>query len=190
MSWYDISKKMHNNETDGTEYIDKIENISENEKNSLINEVRSAHTKIGHCNCEYCNKLIIAVWDDFNSGSWYPYLGNSATKSKTYLYSPIIKVLRKINNTEGKTWNSSNGNNLMNLHARVHCKDWSIRCKEGSLKILCNECFSKTYNRYQVEYNGQLCAISVVEDRGETIESVLKDLHMQNANIIGKGGKF
>ena len=170
MGWYEISNRMNQNITDGTEYC-----ITEEEKE----EVKNANTRIGHCNCDYCGREVLVVSDKFKN-DWAKYLGNQAVISRNYRYSPIINILRK----------GPMINRLYNLHARIHCKDWSIRCKEGSLKILCNECFFKTYNRYQIMYKGHLCAVSVIEDRGETIESVIEDLDLKNADIIGKGSKY
>lgn len=169
--------RMKENTTDGTEFCK-----SEKERDLVIKN----ETKIGHTHCDYCGKEILAVWDIYNSNKWFPYLGNQSKKPKTYSYSPIIQIMRKFYNAEGKVWN----NNLLNVHARIHSKDWGLRCKDGSIKILCNECFQETYNRIQVELNnGSICAISVVESRGETAESVMKELNL-NGKIIGKGGKF
>ena len=171
MSWYEISSRMNENVTDGTEYC-----INDEEKEEVI----KAKTRVGHCNCDYCGKEVLVIFDK-NKDDWYGFLGNQAIIDRNYRYSPIIQILRK-----GPVINR-----LYNLHARIHCKDWSIRCKSGSLKILCNECFMKTYNRYQVIYKGKLCAVSVVKDRGETIEGVLDELGMlKDSEILGIGSKF
>ena len=169
--------RMKQNKTDGTEFCLDDESIK---------KVINAKTEIGHCTCDYCGKEILAVWDEHNSDKWFPYLGTQAKRPNTYKYSPIIQSMKKKDGCENKVWN----NNLLNVHARIHHKSYYKRCQEGSIKLLCNDCFQKTYNRYQVELeNGDMIALSVVEDRGETIESVMNELGL-HGTVIGKGGKF
>lgn len=174
MSWGTIHKAIHSNITDGSEYTD----------NKLI----IPNVEIAHAKCDYCGQEILAVWDEHNKNKWYPYLGNQAAIGKNYSYSEILKAMKKFNGLMPlDNWKY---NPLVNIHARVHCKDWSIRCTEGSLKLLCNHCFYETYNRIQVELNdGQLCAISVAKSRGETIMSVMDELHLKG-RILGKGAKY
>lgn len=141
---------------------------------------------ISRTDCEYCGKEVLAVWDKHNNMNWWPYLGNMAKKVNTYKYSPIINIMKENDNSLNKVWQ----NNLLNVHARIHSSDWGLRCKKGSIKILCNDCFQKTYNRIQVRLNdGSIIAVSVVEDMGETIESVMEELNIKG-EVIGKGGKF
>ena len=162
MSWNEIYKRTHNNITNGIEYCSTIE-----EKQNVIN----SKTKIGHTNCDYCGKEIICIWDEFNSNKWYGYLGNQVQNTKNYQYSPIISILRKYNKID----------KVYNLHSRCHTypNDWSKRAHENALKLLCNDCFRKTYKRISVKStDGILCKISVLPDRGETIESVMEELEI------------
>ena len=173
MSWYELSKRMHQNPTNG---FDEFNNGNPIDGNPHISKT---------C-CDYCGKEVLCVWDDYNSDKWFPYLGNMAKKVNTYKYSPIINIMKKYDNSLNKVWH----NDLLNVHARIHSRDWGLRCKEGSIKILCNDCFQKTYNRIQVRLNnGSIIAVSVVEDMGETIKSVMEELNIKG-EVIGKGGKF
>lgn len=163
MSWYEISKRMTEELTDGTEFC-----IDDKEKE----EVKKVHTKIGHTYCDYCGKDVICIWDDYNKDNWYGYLGNQAQIPRNYTYSPIINILRK----------TPYMNSIYNLHSRCHTKpnDWSKRAHKNALRILCTECFKKTYKRVKVKSNdGILCEISVLPERGETIESVMDDLDIK-----------
>jgi hypothetical protein len=167
-------ERMKNNCTNGSEFTNGI----------VIPGV-----VIGHTKCDYCGKEIIAVWDEHNAGNWWPYLGNQAKRPKTYLYSEIIVAMRKHFHVENYVWNEIDGNNLLNVHARVHSKptNWSKRASASSIRLLCNSCFQKTYNRIQVKgVDGILYALSVVEDRGETVQSVMKDLGIVGT-VIGRG---
>ena len=175
--------RLKENPTDGTEYA-----RDENEKEEII----KAETRVAHTKCDYCGKEVLGVWDIYNERKWWPYLGHSSKRVNAFAYSPIIQAMKHYDGCDDKVWN----NNLLNVHAVVHSKDWGLRCMDGSIKILCNECFQKTYNRYQIELEddngnpiGKQIAISVVEDRGETPESVLKSLGL-HGKILGKGGKF
>lgn len=87
----------------------------------------------------------------------------------------------------------SRGNVLANLHSRCHPVgkkhqyDWDLRAGRNAIKLLCNNCFDKTKNRYQVLLdNGRKVAISVVENRKETPNSVLDELGLKG-EILGKG---
>lgn len=180
MSWHEAYSNMHNNISDGTEFCKTKEDI-------IL--VKESKTQIGHCKCEYCGKDLLAIWDNNNKQSWYPYLGNQARKFNTYSYSPIINIMRKYYNVENKVWDEDHGNNLMNLHARAHSKpnNWAKRAHPNGIKILCNNCFQKTYQRIKVQGNdGYLYSLSVLPDRGETIQSVMKDLDI-TGTVIGKG---
>lgn len=178
MSWTEVYDRMNNkNITDGSEYNNgqKIE----------------GNPKISHTTCDYCGKEVLCVRDDYSSSKWYGYLGNQARRPNCYKYSPIIQTMRKYFNSENIVWDEEHGNNLMNLHARCHCEpeDWSKRAHKNGIKILCPTCFQKTYNRIKVKsYDGiHTYALSVVEELGETVESVMKDLDIKGT-VIGKGG--
>ena len=93
--------------------------------------------------------------------------------------------MRKNYELKGLYWKD---NNLLNSNTKVHSDsvDTSIRMNENTLKFLCNDCFQKTYNRIQVKGDNEiLYALSVVEDRCETIESVMEDLNI-HVETIGK----
>lgn len=168
---------MKENLTNGFEFCQTQE-----EKDLLL----KSKTQIGYTTCDYCNKEILAVWDIHNENKWFPYLGNMAKKVNTYKYSPIIQLMKKYDDSLEKVWK----NNLLNVHAIIHSRDWSLRCKEGSIKLLCNDCFQETYNRIQIKlHNGDICAISVVKSKGETAEYVMEKLNLKG-EIIGKSGKF
>lgn len=173
-SYSNAMRLMKQNPTDGTEFgLDS--------EISLENNV-----KISRTHCEYCENEILAVWDNHNTSNWWPYLGNQARKPKTYFYSPIIQKMREYYNVVGEVWD----NPLLNVHARCHSTptNWSKRASDASIRILCNSCFQKTYKRIKVQGNdGILYSLSVLEERGETIESVMKDLDIQG-EIVGKGG--
>jgi len=179
--------KMKENITDGTEYLTCITDPSEKEK--IKQELKDAETKIGHLKCEYCGKDIISIWDKYNNSNWWPYLGNQARKPRTYNYSPIIRLLRRYFEVEGLVWDEAHGNNLINVHARAHSNptNWAVRASSASIRLLCPACFQKTYNRTQIQGDdGILYAITVLRERGETVESVMKDLGI-SGKILGKG---
>lgn len=171
-----IINKSHK-QTDGLEFCK-----TDNEKIA----VKNLYTEVYYCHCDYCNREILAVWDGYNSDNYWPYLGNMSKRRNTYKYSPIIEVLRKRYIEEGKDWKD---NNLINSHTRVHSDKYDLRRRmaDNSMRLLCNECFQKTYKRTLVDGDdGNQYAISVLEDREETIESVMKELGI-NGKIIGKG---
>ena len=175
MSYYSIMQRMKENPTDGTEYgLTKEESLEE-------------HVLIGHTKCDYCGKEILYVWDKNVELQYWPFLGNQARKPNTYKYSKIIQAMRKFFNCENEVWTEEKGNTLGNNHARVHSskKDNPKRWSDNSIRLLCSGCFQKTYNRIKVigagEDEGIEYALSVIPERGETIESVMKD-----NNITGK----
>ena len=168
MSWYDLSHRMHDNPTDGSEFND--------------GEPVYGHPKISRTKCDYCGCEVLCVWDDHNKNQWWPYLGNQARKPNTYKYSEVIQAMREHFGVLGEVWDEDHGNNLMNLHARCHStpNDWSKRAHPNSLRILCPKCFQKTYKRVKVMGdNGIEYQLSVLEERGETVESVMKDLDIK-----------
>lgn len=171
-SWSSTYNKMKNNTTDGSEFNN--------------GQKVDGNPKIGHTTCEYCGREVLCIWDDYNRSNWFPYLGNQSRKPNVYKYSPIIQIMRKFYHAENKAWTN---NPLMNLHARCHCEpeDWSKRAHPNGIKVLCCDCFQKTYNRIKVlGDNGITYSLSVVPERGETIESVMSDLDIKG-KIIGKG---
>ena len=175
MSWYELSKRMHADPTDGTEYSNgkKIE----------------YNPKISKTQCDYCGEEVLCVWDDYNKNQYWPYLGNAARKPNTYKYSDIIQTMREYFGVSGKVWDEEHGNNLMNLHARCHStpNDWSKRAHPNSLRILCPKCFQKTYKRVKVlGDNGIEYQLTVLPERGETVESVMKELDIKG-KVIDKG---
>lgn len=166
-------ERMKNNLTDGSEFGEKIDGV-----------------KIGHTNCDYCGCEVIAVWDENNIKNYWPYLGNQFVKPNVYKGSKIAQRIRNNYNCQNKVFRQENGNNLLNVHARCHSSptDWSRRASKESIRLLCNSCFQKTYNRIKVKGdNSILYALSVLPDRGETIESVMKDLNI-SGKVLGKGG--
>ena len=177
MSYYEIMNRMKENPTDGTEYgLSKKESLEE-------------HVLIGHTKCDYCGKEILYVWDKYVEKQYWPYLGNQARKPNTYKYSKIIQIMRNFFNCEDKIWDEKHGNTLGNNHARCHSslasnpKRWS----DASIRLLCSTCFQKTYNRIKVKGDDGIdYSLSVVEDRGESIESVMEDLNI-TGKVIGKG---
>lgn len=171
MSWYELSKRMHQNPING---FNEFNNGNPIDGNPHISKTY----------CDYCEKEVLCVWDDYNKNQYWPYLGNQARKPNTYKYSDIIQKMRNHFNVVGKVWDEEHGNNLMNLHARCHStpNDWSKRAHPNSLRILCSSCFQKTYKRIKVlGDNGIEYQLTVLPERGETIESVMKEL-----NIKGK----
>lgn len=161
---------MRSNPTDGSEYN---------------NGITIPGVLIGHTNCDYCEKKIIAVWDEHNKGKWWPYLGNQARKPKVYVYSEIIQAMRSYYGKNGVTWN----NNLLNVHARAHTfpKDYGIIAHGNGIRLLCNVCFQLTYRRVKIiptDRPGYRYEISVLPSRGETLEIVTKDLGILSYEII------
>lgn len=175
MSWSEIYSRMKSNPTNGSEFNN--------------GEPVEGNPAISRTVCDYCGCEVLCIWDDHNKNSWWPYLGNQARKPNTYKYSPIIQAMRRYFDAEGAIWTQEKGNNLMNLHARAHCEpeDWSKRGHPNGVKILCSRCFQKTYNRTRVlGNNGTLYALTVIPERGETIESVMQDLGIEG-KVVGTG---
>lgn len=175
MSYYNVMQRMKSNITDGSEF-----NNGQFVEEGVI---------IGHTICDYCGKEVIAVWDKHNSKNYWPYLGNQAVMAHNYRYSKIINTIRKFYGVENEKWDQNHGNNLLNVHARCHSSptNWAKRISPASIRLLCNNCFLPTYNRIKVlGDDGILYALSVVKSRGETIESVMKELGI-TGQIIGKG---
>ena len=181
--WYRTYK-----ETDGTEYVDRLLEkglVDKNEATRLKQEILDVKTSVSRLKCERCGRELLSVFDKFNENKWWGYLGNQARKPTAYVYSPVLNVMRKLDGCEGFVWSD---NPLYNVHARIHTKpvkDYSLICRPGSLCMLCNDCFQKTYNRVKVyprdncqpfPKNVEWIEISVVLDMHETVESVLKDL--------------
>ncbi len=97
--------------------------------------------------------------------------------------------MRKYFNAEDVVWGQENGNNLLNVHARAHSDptNWAVRASSASIRILCSNCFQKTYNRIRVlGDDGITYAISVIPERDETVESVMEDLGI-TGKVLGKG---
>lgn len=167
--WGQISTRMRSrNVTDGSEY---------NDGKPIDNNPRISHT-----HCDYCRRDVLGVWDDYNKDKWYPYLGNQARKPRTYGFSPIIRSMREFYGVTGQVWGNdpSAPNELLNLHARIHTypNNWQLRAHPRSLKILCNECFQKTYKRVKllVPDRGIRVEVSVMPEFGETVQSVCEEI--------------
>lgn len=150
--------------------------------------VKSAFTEVYYLKCDYCGKEIIALWDGYNATDYAPYLGMQSKRINTYNYSPIISILRKRYSENGLDWKS---NNLLNSHTRIHSDsyDIGIRMTDKAMRLLCNDCFQKTYNRYLIEdsKSGITYALTVLEDEGETVESLINEFNIKNPIIKGKG---
>lgn len=181
MAYYEFMQRMKNDPTDGSEF------------NNGKKFDEAERVLIGHTQCDYCGKEILAVWDKNVDKQYWPFLGNQARKPNTYKYSQIIQAMRKFYNVTGLVWDEEHGNNLVNVHARCHSSVSSNpkRWCDASIRLLCPSCFQKTYNRIKVIGTGADAgieyALSVVESRGETIKSVMKDLGI-TGKIVGKGG--
>lgn len=183
------TKVEHSQHTNGYEIVQVLwysNLIKMEDLQKLRDELNSAKTRIDYCTCDYCGKEIMKVRDKFCSNPWWGYLGNQARKPNVYSYSPIINLIRKIDPT---------CSDLYNLHARVHTKpirDYSIICSPNSLHNLCNDCFMKTYTRikvyakppYKFPDKVTYIEISVLQEKGETVESVLRDLGMNPNNFV------
>lgn len=176
-------------ESDGTWVVDTLLEsglVDQKQADELRAEVIDAKTKVEKCHCEYCGREVLSVFDRFSNNKWWGYLGNQSIRPGCYGYSPVIRALRILYGHPEGTWSNSP---LYNVHARVHSKpgrDYSVIARPGSLKILCNECFRKTYRRVKVfQRPGERLwspsvshvEVSVLPERGETVQSVLKDLN-------------
>lgn len=150
--------------------------------------VKSAFTEIYYLKCDYCGKEILAIWDGYNSTDYAPYLGQQSKRRNSYNYSPMISILRKRYKEAELDWKE---NNLLNSHTRIHSDsyDIKIRMTDKAMRLLCNECFRKTYNRIivQDEKSGINYALTILEEKGETIESLIQEFGIKNAIIKGKG---
>lgn len=188
MSYRDIMDRMKENPTDGSEFID--DSLSEVEKEEIKKKLKEDAVLIGHTKCDYCNRNIIGVWDKHVNNQYWPFLGVQSKRANSYKYSYIMNLIKEHYVRNNKDWKE---NNLLNNHARCHSsissnpKRWS----DASIRILCNDCFQKTYNRIKVKGTGNDkgidYALSVLTERGETIESVMKDLNITGI-VLGKGG--
>lgn len=137
-------------------------------------------------NCEYCNRVIYAIWDEHNYDNYWPYPGTSAVRSNTFKYSRIVMRMRELDRKLGTKWIES----IMNTNAKIHCDppNESIRFSDKSIKILCNECFRETYSRMLVkDHEGNLYAVSVVESRNEKLEDILENFGIDRYKVLGKG---
>lgn len=171
--------------TNGTEFLECIKDS--NEKRNMELELFCSFVKVGHPKCDYCEAPLIAVWDEYATNGWC-YFGRQAIKPYAYKYSKIINLIRRFYGVApGDSFIENN--NLMNSHTRVHIEPSSFDewiKSEAAVKVLCNNCFSKTVKRTLVKDGDRMYSISVVEDRGETIESVMDELGLQG-EIIGPG---
>ena len=175
MSKYSWSDLKNLNITDGSEY-----------SGEPIPGVR-----ISHLNCEYCGVDIIGVWDKHNIHKWYPYLGTQLERGNIYSYSKIILAIKEYYGIgQYDRFRQEDGNNLLNVHARFHSipNKWHYRASKASTRMLCNNCFKETYNRWKIELpDGTIAALSVVRSRGETLMSVAEDLGIHDYKVIGRG---
>lgn len=146
-------------------------------------------TLIAHLNCEYCGTDIISVFDEHNKKNWYPYLGKQVERSGVYEYSEAVQKIKSFYGVgDGEIFTQERGNNFMNCHARFHSQpnNWKYRASPQSIRMLCNNCFLKTYNRMKIEMeDGTIAALSVLEN--ETVEQVAEDLGIKNYKVLGKG---
>lgn len=148
---------------------------------------------ITHSNCEYCNEHIIQVKDDARN-SHFGYLGNQAVIGKNYLYSPSIEAIRKFydvgweNYKEremrayGPSFTQELGNNLLNVHSRLHVRrkgsrtligPWNYQTGDG-YRLLCNNCFKKTYKRISIAGSDDLIYDITVLPH-EALEQVIEE---------------
>ena len=144
-----------------------------------------------YTHCEYCGCEIIQVTDNSRS-SYYGYLGNQAEIANNYLASPSVEAMRKFydvgweeyhveRRSNGLSFTQQKGNNLYNVHSRLHVKQKGKRglvhpwnyARGDFCKILCNDCFKKTYKRLSIDVrDGLTFEVTVLphEDLGEVIE--------------------
>lgn len=172
-------------------FLDRMKEIKNSQ--SIHNEFKIIPTQ-----CDYCNRKIYAVWDEHNIRDWNPYIGTMAVQQSRYKYSEVINKIRSGLNI---TVHNIKPEDLMCTNARIHSEPASdeIRFNKESGRVLCVDCFRKTFNRVkfngipQKEYYGEelnyqrLFSASVVKEFGETVEQVAKDNHIDFVSLIGKG---
>ena len=140
-----------------------------------------AHSEVG---LTHCGRVIYAVFDD-HSVPW-PYFGLQAERKNVYRYSSVIQMFHLAFTDKIP---------LLNSFTRVHCKpstfDLKVKQPEWTA-VLCNECFKQT--KHRIVYRGtlsdgveRLYAISVIEQWGETEESILQMLGLHVIERLGRG---
>lgn len=170
---------------------DKMQYLKDNAlsiNDSLINKT----------SCDYCGTEIFAVWDIHNIKDWNPYIGNSAIQKSRFKYSKIINLIRDglyIKDYDKIIYPKD----LISTNARIHSEpeEDSIRFSEDVAKILCIDCFKKTFNRikfigipndfYPEDIRFEHTFSASVIKESELLESVAKDCHIDIIKIIGKG---
>lgn len=169
--------------------------LDEEEANQLRDRIVRTHGTVGKMLCDYCGKEVLVVRDDYCSSQWWGYLGNQATKPRTYMASPLIRAMRMLDGAVGRVWPE---NRLYNVHARIHTspvKEYGLICSDDSLQMLCNDCFRKTYRRvkiypqegYHPWKNVERLEITVIPERGETVESVLRSCCIDSRHLVWEG---
>ena len=169
--------ELKENRMSDRELLEKFDIVNSEELNIHVTE----------CKCEYCGETIYAIWDCNNIENYWPYPGNSVVRQNVFKSSPMIQQLRKLDGL-----NRSNlCRKVVNTNARIHSKPSreELRFSDKSIRILCNDCFRLTYNRILVRENGkgQLHSLSVVESRGETVESLCEEFGITNYEVLSKG---
>lgn len=175
----------------------QINSCKETKGEEFNNGVPVGGAIVQYGNCDYCETEIISVTDN-ERNSYFPYLGNQCEIPRNYLYSPIVEALRKYNEV-GYTgpemeerrigvlsFTQNNGNNLVNIHSRLHVKDakgrslspWQYQSGDA-YRCLCNNCFKKTYKRVKIKgKNNLVYEITVLPH--EDIDEVIKECKIAN----------
>ena len=157
--------------------------ISEEEAKEIFKMLHEDLVNIYELKCEHCGKTIYACFDK-NVHTW-PYFGNQAKRTNCYKYSSIVSLFRRYGKIDL----------LLNSYTKVHCKpstfDPNVK-REDLIMNLCNDCFSKTYNRILLQGEdstgyARFFSISIVEEWGDKIEDIAKKAGVKNYQILGKG---
>ena len=170
--------------TDGDEFVDWNRLEAEGYLPKDFHE-----TKVGYCTCDHCGGKILAVTDRHATNGW-TYQGVHASGRKSYRYSPVVRSLQDAdgNGLAGKDGQVYHVYDLANSHMRAHAKPSSWNKPINWCKMLCNRCFAQTYHRQLVlGKDGVTYAVSVVQEWGETLQSVLQELGLEVEAELGKG---
>lgn len=165
------------------------------------NGIPIPNTTITHGNCEYCGTEIIEVRDDYFN-KFYGALGNQAVRPGIYFGSKAIQTIKQFYQVgwidldtkrarkNGNYFSQELGNNLYNVHSRLHVHEKGSRkligpwrfANQNSFKVLCNNCFKKTYRRVSVNArSGLVYDVTVLP--GETLRGVLQEIGVDDAMV-------
>lgn len=154
---------------------------------------------ITHGVCQYCGTEIIQVKDDYLNGR-FGALGNQAVRAGTYFGSKTIQKIKEFYQVgwvdlktkevrkNGPGFTQELGNNLYNSHSVLHVHQPGSRkligpwmyANHNSFKVLCNNCFQKTYKRVSVRSkSGLIYDVTVLP--GQNLRDVLNDIGVYDA---------